>query len=149
MGGLAKESGELAPAGFVVAGRAESREISGGLDERVVGVEGALATLVPTVAQHRLEHRPRDDRPNTRLLPAGAAGRRDQQRGAGEREKPSHGANQQLTNSVLSIVFLDRVCRLQTAERTARLYIRQYRARWSARSLRPIELKRCTCNRTS
>ena len=79
MGGLAEEGGELPPAGPVVAGGAEGGEPGRGLGEGVVGVEGALAAAVAAVAEHALEHLPRDDA----LLPAGAAGR-GEQRGAGE-----------------------------------------------------------------
>jgi len=93
VGRLSEEGGELPPSGLVVAGGAEAGELAGGLDERVVGVERALATAVAAVAQHALEHGPRDDAPHA-LLRAGAAGRREQ-RGACQdqhrRQNPRHG----------------------------------------------------------
>jgi len=94
VGRLAEEGGELPPARLVVAGGAEAGELAGGLDERVVGVEGALAAAVAAVAQHALEHGPRDDAPHA-LLRAGAATGCGEQRGACQdqhrRQSPRHG----------------------------------------------------------
>jgi hypothetical protein len=80
VGRLAEEGGELPPARLLVAGGAEAGELAGGLDEGVVGVEGALAPAVAAVAQHALEHGPGDDAPHA-LLRAGA-GSPGEQRGA-------------------------------------------------------------------
>jgi hypothetical protein len=85
VGGLAEEGGELPTASLVVASGAEAGELARGLDERVVGVECALAAAVAAVLEHVLEHRTRDDVPHA-LLPVGAAGR-GEQRGAGEEEQ--------------------------------------------------------------
>lgn len=79
VGRLAEEGGELPPARLLVAGGAEAGELAGGLDEGVVGVEGALAPAVAAVAQHALEHGTSDDAPHA-LLRAGAADA--EQRGA-------------------------------------------------------------------
>jgi hypothetical protein len=84
VGGLAEEGGELPTASLVVAGGAEAGELARGLDERVVGVERALAAAVAAVLEHVLEHRTRDDVPHA-LLPVGAAGR-GEQREAGEEQ---------------------------------------------------------------